>query len=658
MPVSLKYIGNQRPYFELAVTGKQSSWAPGQIGEVPDADAPLLLGTGVFERDVDELSQAQLAAVTALVSVAGIRRPGASISVWPDQDVPLQTGCTARPITAVYIDFDNGLDSNAGTIAAPKKTADVASWTGAKTSWFSNEVLLFRAGNLTREVTETATDPVTGEVLESHTIRCGMEHLSSATAASIGLMMRKHLGAYWLPGDDPTVRPVFRSLNNGGSTGAAQRCVVGASGTVTQIMVSDIIIDARDVANRNGLAFGEFGDGQTVNNISVINVAVIGGTINDANSYSGIKVQLFGQYARTTAYLVSKNILIADCVVVGFPGHGIATNGTLGEQLANGRWHGVDLVNCLTINCGRQYDTHGYTAYSGGVLLGWSGTWTLVSGNVYSRSMSTQYGRNVPDIEAVYWQLNASAERFQLVRNTATPTAPADGEYGFDVSTQLLYVNKGSAVGGSELFSTVVRPVKGVRRINCRSLGQQVPVPSVTGALEGHGFAFDDFTSDCTDIWCESTASRGHGWTINLGNRNRIIQPVIRRCRHAMVKGNFGWDHAITRGSMSGYGYSNTVPGINAALHIAHASRRSLGTAPSGDALGSTIANCEIQYIGGASDVALLSANTSGNSPVLEVISSKLSPGAGTLTAGGRVMIAGRVAEVAQLPPLSLGYGV
>lgn len=81
MTVALKYIGSQRPYFELAVTGKQSSWAPGQIGEVPDADAPLLLGTGVFERDINELSRDQLAAVDALVSGAGrtvvVLRPGA-----------------------------------------------------------------------------------------------------------------------------------------------------------------------------------------------------------------------------------------------------------------------------------------------------------------------------------------------------------------------------------------------------------------------------------------------------------------------------------------------------------------------------------------------------------------------------------------------------
>lgn len=71
MPVSLKYIGTNGRYAELPVTGKQSFWIPGQVGEVADADAPLLLGTGVFERDITELSRQQLQAVDALVS--GVR---------------------------------------------------------------------------------------------------------------------------------------------------------------------------------------------------------------------------------------------------------------------------------------------------------------------------------------------------------------------------------------------------------------------------------------------------------------------------------------------------------------------------------------------------------------------------------------------------------
>ena len=49
MPTSVKYIGTINPYFEVGVTGKQGVWRPGRSADVPDADAPLLIATGLFE---------------------------------------------------------------------------------------------------------------------------------------------------------------------------------------------------------------------------------------------------------------------------------------------------------------------------------------------------------------------------------------------------------------------------------------------------------------------------------------------------------------------------------------------------------------------------------------------------------------------------------
>lgn len=604
----------------------------------------------VSDKDED-LNAAPIQALVSGAWIRAINLPGSTAGVYADQDVPLQVGCTARPVWVTYIDAVNGNDAWDGSQPAftsgssgPKQTPNIASWTGTKTSWFTDEVLLFRAGALTREV--SATVEVEPGVSETVTVRCGMVHTCTLTGSSLALTTRKHLGAYWLPADDRTVRPVFRSLNSAG-TGAA-RCVVGAAGTLSQISVSDIIFDAQDVANRNGLSFYDFADGHTINNVTVANCAAIGGTVDD--NYSGIKVQYFGQYARTTAYGVSKQILIVGCDVVGWGGHGFATNGTLGEQLSNGRWHGCDIVNCRAVGCGGTYDTHGFTAYSGGVSNGWAGTWTLVSGNVYSRSMSAQYGRNVPDIEQVFTQATGSSEMFQLVKNTSTPTTPADGEFGFDVGTQLLYVNKGSAVGAGELFSTVVRACKGVRRINCQALGQRVPVPSITGKLEGHGFAFDDFTSDCADINCRSQGNAGHGWTINRGNNNRIIQPFIRHNVWGSVKGNFGWGHLVTRGYLEARGFSDTLPPNKGAVHIAHASRRNLSGAANANALGSTISACDIRYVGADATVALLYAATSVGSPMLVADNCAFSPGVGPLTAGNRVHVRGLLPAIGLVP--------
>lgn len=50
MPIDIKYIGTQQRWPELAVTGKQSVWMPGQEEERSDAEANALLATGLFER--------------------------------------------------------------------------------------------------------------------------------------------------------------------------------------------------------------------------------------------------------------------------------------------------------------------------------------------------------------------------------------------------------------------------------------------------------------------------------------------------------------------------------------------------------------------------------------------------------------------------------
>lgn len=49
MSVTLKYTGAISPWRELAVTGKQSAWTPGQQEERSNAEASLLLATGYFE---------------------------------------------------------------------------------------------------------------------------------------------------------------------------------------------------------------------------------------------------------------------------------------------------------------------------------------------------------------------------------------------------------------------------------------------------------------------------------------------------------------------------------------------------------------------------------------------------------------------------------
>lgn len=68
MAIDVKYIGTQARWPELAYTGKQSVWFPGQEEERSDAEAAQLLATGLFSRSEQPLSGAELAATRSSVS--------------------------------------------------------------------------------------------------------------------------------------------------------------------------------------------------------------------------------------------------------------------------------------------------------------------------------------------------------------------------------------------------------------------------------------------------------------------------------------------------------------------------------------------------------------------------------------------------------------
>lgn len=48
MVTPVKYIGNSKPFFEIAITGGQQSWYPGQVRDRSDSAATLLIGSGSF----------------------------------------------------------------------------------------------------------------------------------------------------------------------------------------------------------------------------------------------------------------------------------------------------------------------------------------------------------------------------------------------------------------------------------------------------------------------------------------------------------------------------------------------------------------------------------------------------------------------------------
>jgi hypothetical protein len=85
MPTTVRYIGTLDPYFEQAVTGRPTRWSLGKSGDVSDANAVLLVATGLFEVYADSVLPFVFNTAGAIV---GARNQNGSIS-------PLSSGSSA-----------------------------------------------------------------------------------------------------------------------------------------------------------------------------------------------------------------------------------------------------------------------------------------------------------------------------------------------------------------------------------------------------------------------------------------------------------------------------------------------------------------------------------------------------------------------------------
>ena len=578
---------------------------------------------------------------TVLAGVGGVEwskfngiDPGPYLNL---DDVPLQTGNTKVPVYKTYIDPLDGNDAWDGSEPAftsgttgPKKTIDTALWTGSKTSRYAKEVLLFRAGTT---------------------------YIHQSTTAPITITTEQSIGAYWLASDPNAVRPILRSLNNTGSAGAITRCVVEASGTVTDTTISDVVIDIQDVANRNGLVFRQWADSQTLNNITVANVDVIGGTVNHNQWYSGIAFNYPYGYARTTAPAVSKNILVQNCTVTGLGGHGFGVLGVFGEMLANGKWHGIDFVNCVADGNGVYYDSHGFTCYATGVKKLWTyNSWTNVATTVYSRNASVLYGYNIWDIDILYVTA-PSLERFQLIRSAVpATTTPAVGEFSFDPATQLLYVNVNANPNTTWTFDSCVYSVKGVRYINCTAKNTQLPGRS--GTVEGIGFAMDDYTSHCTALFCSSIDNLGIGYSANNGNGNLFVGCYAQGNGKNAFISLFGNGHKVVNCYFDSTFAVEQAPGFGfGGVAIWPSSIVNFAGFAGATALRNDIVNSTLKWSGADTSVAAIATGNSGSSP-LTVLTNNRYIGSGPKVAGRRGYVIGGTNDSDIEPATVLGVGV
>lgn len=209
------------------------------------------------------------------------------------------------------------------------------------------------------------------------------------------------------------------------------------------------------------------------------------------------------QELTTTA--TASNYLFEDCEFYDNGGHGSLV---MGDNHVH--------VRCKAYRNGATQTTgsHGFSAYA--IRTAVNSGWTLVSGNVYQRTLAAVEVtvRNVRDL---------SSTPALLTQNTSTPTTPASGQWGQSGST--LYVNVGANPNGRSMLYQW-GTTNNLRYIDCEAWGNiWYPGPFT----EGHGFAFDDFTSNSQWVGCISRENQGYGFSINLGSNNKILGCVAVR---------------------------------------------------------------------------------------------------------------------------------
>ena len=211
---------------------------------------------------------------------------------------------------------------------------------------------------------------------------------------------------------------------------------------------------------------------------------------------------------------VNRNILLEDCEAYGNDEHGILWSSTI---------NGI-ARRCRTSNNGLGTGAHGMSAWKTRTNL--TSGWSLVSGTTYQRTM-TEITQSGTDISAVIVLSGASAATYpRLIKNTATPSAPALGEFGYvpGAGTGVLYVNLGTTPVGQTL-NACYGTLSGLRFEYCQSWGNRAYAAYTYH--EGHGFALDDFTSDSFIIGCESWDNEGCGISVNRGDNNTITGNVL-----------------------------------------------------------------------------------------------------------------------------------
>lgn len=394
-----------------------------------------------------------------------------------------------------YVDPVNGNDANTGySPSAAKQTLNFAGWGGGTTGWNPQMFMLLKRGS------DFTVNSIIGNL-------------------GTGLTGGMSLGSYGDPSlPKPIVRPTVSSLyNNAGLS------ITNPDGAV----LSDVVIDCTNlnsgVAARNGVRFLTATNADVMRNVLVSGVEIVAPRTIAGTWVAGLAFDKRTRDNSSSAVARAGEIRVERSKVSGAGSHGILFTGALGYLLPDGTWGGVDVLDNEVVNCGLDYDSHGITSYGENVVKATGLTWTNTTSTIFWTLYSTPAAKSVFDVELCNILLTSRDScTYHLEKNTATPTTPAPGEFGFDNATQRLYINVSATPTAADTLMAATQPPRGVKYISNRVTG--MPYLGLTAGYECHGLTFDDWASDCLAIGNYSYNNGGFGLNSNKGSRNRFAR--------------------------------------------------------------------------------------------------------------------------------------
>jgi hypothetical protein len=175
--------------------------------------------------------------------------------------------------------------------------------------------------------------------------------------------------------------------------------------------------------------------------------------------------------------------------------------------------------------------------------------WTLVSGTIYKRTLSS-----AENAETIGYVQTPIANKQRLTKNTSTPTTP--GNYEFGVSGGELYINVATNPNGLAIRYAFHRCTDLLYE-DCSAYLNYVN--NISQYMEGNGFAFDDFTDTSIIRRCKSYSNQGRGISINRGDSNVVEDSACYDNGLTGLSSNTSNSTVIRRSTFAYNGNGNSV---------------------------------------------------------------------------------------------------